>query len=60
MSLLFFKLSISINLSILSFGSAMDNKIYSEMKAYSEESGIPISKMLDSAMTMYLESTKKL
>lgn len=40
-------------------GSAMDNKIYSEMKAYSEESGIPISKMLDRAMTMYLKSIQK-
>lgn len=40
-------------------GSAMDNKIYEEMKAYSEKTGIPISKMLDKAMTMYLESTKK-
>lgn len=39
-------------------GSAMDNKIYSEMKAYSKKTGIPVSKMLDRAMTMYLESTK--
>lgn len=40
-------------------GSAMDNKIYYEMKAYSEKTGIPISKILDKAMSMYLESTKK-
>lgn len=39
-------------------GSAMDNKIYYEMKAYSEKTGIPISKILDRAMSMYLESTK--
>ncbi|MCX0401377.1 ribbon-helix-helix domain-containing protein [Clostridium perfringens] len=37
----------------------MDNKIYYEMKAYSEKTGIPISKILDRAMSMYLESTKK-
>ena len=30
-------------------GSAMDNKIYYEMKAYSEKTGIPISKILDKA-----------
>ena len=35
-------------------GSAMDNKIYYE------KTGIPISKILDRAMSMYLESTKKL
>ena len=34
-------------------GSAMDNKIYYEMKAYSEKTGIPISKILDKAMSMY-------
>ena len=39
-------------------GSAMDNKIYYEMKDYSAETGIPISKMLDKAMTMYLEAVK--
>ncbi|ELU5588187.1 ribbon-helix-helix domain-containing protein [Clostridium perfringens] len=40
-------------------GSAMDNKIYYEMKAYSEKTGIALSKILDRAMSMYLESTKK-
>ena len=39
-------------------GSAMDTKIFIEMKQYSKKTGIPISKMLDKAMTMYLESTK--
>ncbi|WP_297520257.1 ribbon-helix-helix domain-containing protein [uncultured Clostridium sp.] len=39
-------------------GSAMDNKIYYEMKGYSEKTGIPISKMLDRAMSMYLNTVK--
>ena len=39
-------------------GSAMDNKIFIQMKEYSKETGIPISKLLDKAMTMYLKSTK--
>lgn len=37
----------------------MHIKIYYEMNAYSEKIGIPISKILDKAMSMYLESTKK-
>ncbi|MGL4741376.1 MAG: ribbon-helix-helix domain-containing protein [Sarcina sp.] len=37
-------------------GSAMDNKIYYEMKKYSEETGIPVSKILDKAMSMYLNT----
>ena len=39
-------------------GSAMENKIYYEMKEYSEKTGIPISKMLDRAMSMYLNTVK--
>ncbi|MGL4989658.1 MAG: ribbon-helix-helix domain-containing protein [Sarcina sp.] len=39
-------------------GSAMDNKIYCEMKEYSEKTGIPVSKMLDRAMSMYLNAVK--
>lgn len=39
-------------------GSAMDNKIFNEMKEYSEKTGIPVSKLLDKAMSMYLETTK--
>lgn len=39
-------------------GSAMDNKIYYEMKEYSEKTGIPVSKILDKAMSMYLNTVK--
>lgn len=39
-------------------GSAMDNQIFIKMKDYSQKTGIPISKMLDKAMTLYLESNK--
>ena len=40
-------------------GSAVDTKILYELKEYSKETGIPLSKLLDKAITMYLESTKK-
>lgn len=41
------------------FSSSVDKKLYEELKAYSEESGIPISKLLDKAIAAYLESVKR-
>ena len=37
-------------------GSAMDNKIYYEMKAYSEKTGIPISKILDKGVIAIIKN----
>ncbi|AEB77224.1 ribbon-helix-helix domain-containing protein [Clostridium botulinum C/D] len=40
-------------------GSAIDTKLYNKLKAYSKETGIPISKLLDKSISLFLESTKK-
>lgn len=39
-------------------GSAIDKTLYEELKNYSKETSIPISKLLDKAIKMFLESTK--
>lgn len=43
----------------VAISNAVDKKLYEELKAYSEESAIPISKLLDKAIKMYLESLKQ-
>jgi hypothetical protein len=39
--------------------NAIDTKLLEQLKAYSKETGIPISKLLDKAIELFLESTKK-
>lgn len=39
--------------------NSVKNELWNEFKAYSEETGIPISKLLDKAIGKFLESTKK-
>lgn len=39
--------------------STLDNDIYRRLKEYSDKSDIPITKILDKAVVMYLDSTKK-
>lgn len=39
--------------------NAIDTEIWNELKAYSKETGIPISKLLDKAIELFLKSTKK-
>lgn len=39
-------------------GSAIDKKIYEELKLYSKKTGIPISKLLDKSIELYLKSVK--
>lgn len=41
--------------------TAIDNELYKKLKEYSEKTSIPISKLFDKAVTMFLESieTKK-
>ena len=41
------------------FSNAVDSKLLDDLKAYSKESGIPLSKLLDKAIEMFLESVKK-
>lgn len=40
-------------------GSAVKTELLEELRAYSKETDIPISKLLDKAIMMLLESTKK-
>ena len=40
-------------------GSAVDKELYNKLKDYSKETGIPISKLLDKAITMLLKSASK-
>lgn len=39
--------------------SAVDTKILNELKEYSKKTGAPVSKLLDRAIVMFLEATKK-
>jgi predicted DNA-binding protein len=39
--------------------SAIDKKLYENLKAYSKETGMPISKLLDKAIELFLKSTEK-
>lgn len=40
-------------------GTTLNNEIYNRLKAYSEESMIPISKILDKAIDQFLKSQGK-
>ena len=40
-------------------GSTIDNELLNQLGAYSKESGVPISKLLDRDIKMYLESVRK-
>ena len=40
-------------------GSAIDKNLYEELKKYSLDTGIPISKLLDKAIELFLKSTIK-
>ena len=40
-------------------GSTLDKDIFEDLKNYSEETSIPISKILDKAVKQYLESIKE-
>ena len=39
--------------------TAIDKELYKQLKEYSEETGIPLSKLFDKAISMYLESVRK-
>lgn len=40
-------------------GVVMDNKVYERLKAYSEAMMIPMSRIIDRAITEYLEKEEK-
>ena len=39
--------------------TAVDNEIYKRLKSYSDETSIPMSKLLDKAILMFLERVNK-
>lgn len=39
--------------------TAIDKELYEKLKSYSENTSIPISKLLDKSISMFLESIKK-
>lgn len=43
----------------IAISNSVDKRLYAELKAYSEETSIPVSKLLDKAIAMYLNSLKK-
>lgn len=43
----------------IAISNAIDKELYYRLKSYSEETSIPISKLLDKAIDMYLKSVRK-
>ena len=39
--------------------SAVDKELYNKLKEYSKETSIPISRLLDKAIELFLKSTEK-
>lgn len=39
--------------------NAIDKELWQELKEYSNKTGIPISKLLDKSISLFLESAKK-
>jgi hypothetical protein len=39
--------------------NAVDSELLKELKSYSAETGIPISKLLDKSIKLFLETVKK-
>lgn len=39
--------------------STLDNEVYKKLKECSNETSVPISKILDKAVLMYIESVRK-
>ena len=42
----------------VAISNAIDREIYEKLKSYSDDTGIPISKLLDKAISLYLDSVK--
>lgn len=43
----------------VAISNAIDKELYLKLKAYSQETSIPISKLLDKAIAMFLSSLDK-
>lgn len=40
----------------VAISNAIDRELYAKLKAYSDETGIPFSRLLDKAIAMFLKS----
>ena len=40
------------------FSNAIDTELLNQLKSYSKESGIPLSKLLDKSIELFLKATK--
>ena len=43
----------------IKISNAIDKELWKELKEYSKETGIPVSKLLDKSISLFLESTEK-
>lgn len=43
----------------VAISNAVDKELYVQLKKYSEETSIPLSKLLDKAIAMFLENVQK-
>ena len=43
----------------VAISTAIDKELYAKLKQFSEETGIPLSKLFDKAISAYLESIKR-
>lgn len=43
----------------IAISNAIDKKLYKRLKAYSDSTSIPISKLLDKSIEMFLDSIKR-
>lgn len=43
----------------VAISNAIDKELYSKLKTYSDETSIPMSKLLDKAIKMFLESVER-
>ena len=43
----------------IAISNAIDKSLYEKLKQYSDDTGIPISKLLDNSIAMFLESIER-
>lgn len=43
----------------IAISNAIDKGLYEKLKKYSDDTGIPISKILDKSISMFLESVER-
>lgn len=43
----------------VAISNAVDKELWQQLKKYSDDTGIPISKLLDKSISLFLKSTKK-